>query len=436
MGNETSTDHDSKNDHHDNEADEIDFDVDDASQEALVNENDLREEAHTFTEIIKTTNILQCIGKLVCNFKYSSGKTFSARGTATVFKTHNGYVYALTAAHNCRHTEYWDCTNCQRRNKKRKCDQCSIKSTSKHILKAGKIYFNRKTLKGELIGKYKCDIVWINDVLYEKHPFPPAGYDSAIIKFEDDEGYYENTCKNIMLLNGRKFYKRIKSKKNSFYIFGYPAFVKSKTDQRENMWGSESIEDEFTVIKHKKTECFYLTQNEIDASKGTSGAAIFSIHEIDNVHYTVIFAVHTGGNGNDIKYISGAYNIGVFLNETFDAKYDETFEDLAFKSVNDQNEIPDRRCRVPDFEDKDEHILKCIGYMEMTWIKKNGNDVIKRRECATGTVFHVGEDGSTFVLTCAHNVAHALYCCSNCGNYSFSKKQNCCAAPDCKREKK
>eukprot|EP01084_Bolivina_argentea_P292313 502503_1 len=100
--------------------------------------------------------------------------------------------------------------------------------------------------------------------------------------------------------------------------------------------------------------------------------------------------------------------------------------------VNDK----DGRRRVPDFEDKDEHILKCIGYMEMTWTKKNGNDVIRRRECGTGTVFHVGQDGSTFVLTCAHNVSHALYCCSNCGNYSFSKNKNyCCGAPDYKREK-
>eukprot|EP01084_Bolivina_argentea_P005830 11000_1 len=99
--------------------------------------------------------------------------------------------------------------------------------------------------------------------------------------------------------------------------------------------------------------------------------------------------------------------------------------------VNDK----DGRRRAPDFEDKDCNILKCIGYMEMTWTKKNGNDVIKRRECGTGTVFHVGEDGTTFILTCAHNIAHALYCCSNCGNHSFNKKKNyCCPAPDYKRE--
>eukprot|EP01084_Bolivina_argentea_P050501 92884_1 len=432
--NNKSSAHKNKTDHKDH----ADFDVDDAVEEVQVNEQDLREEARTFSEVIKTTNILHCIGKLVSKFKDSSGNKFGNRGTGTVYKVHNGYAYVLTAAHNLRFKEYWVCTACQQRNKTRKCGHCSSTDFSKaHILKPGKIYFERKTLKGEFEEKYDCDVVSIEDALYEKHPFPAAGYDLATLKFKDDSGYYADKCKNIMLINGcRRLFDGMKIKNKSFYIFGYPAFVKGKTDQRENMWGGQSIEDEFTVIKHKKTGCFYLTQDEVDASKGTSGAAIFSIYEIDNVHYTVIFAVHTGGNGNDIKYISGAYNIGVFLNETFDAKYDETFEDLAFKSVNDQNEIPDRRCRVPDFEDKDEHILKCIGYMEMTWIKKNGNDVIKRRECATGTVFHVGEDGSTFVLTCAHNVAHALYCCSNCGNYSFSKKQNCCAAPDCKREKK
>eukprot|EP01084_Bolivina_argentea_P318754 552866_1 len=114
-----------------------------------------------------------------------------------------------------------------------------------------------------------------------------------------------------MLINGLKFYNAMKMKNNSFYIFGYPAFVRNKSIQRENMGGAESVDDEFKIREHKKTGCFYLTQNEIDASKGTSGAAIFSIYEINNVHHTVIFGVHTGGNGDDIDYKSGAYNIGV-----------------------------------------------------------------------------------------------------------------------------
>eukprot|EP01084_Bolivina_argentea_P042924 79122_1 len=61
------------------------------------------------------------------------------------------------------------------------------------------------------------------------------------------------------------------------------------------MWGAQSINDEFIIQKHQKTGCFYLKQNEIDASKGTSGAAIFSIYEFNDVNHAVIFGVHTGG---------------------------------------------------------------------------------------------------------------------------------------------
>eukprot|EP01084_Bolivina_argentea_P190127 326815_1 len=299
-----------------------DFDIDDAVQEVLVNKQDLREEAFTFSDVIENTNILKCIGKIVSNFKNSSGKTFSMRGTGTVFKVKNGNAYILTAAHNLRFTEHWNCVNCQQQNKTRKCDLCGSKITSNaHILKAGKIYFHRKTLKGNLERKYKCDIVRIEDNLYEKFPFPAAGYDYAILKFPDVLGYYEKTCVNIMLINGHKFNDAIKRKKNSYYIFGYPAFVKNK--ERDNIWGAESIDDEFTIKKHQKTECFYLTQNEIDASKGASGAAIFSIYEINNVHYTVIFGLHTGGKGDNIQYKNGAYNIGVLLDDKFNAEYDK-----------------------------------------------------------------------------------------------------------------
>eukprot|EP01084_Bolivina_argentea_P050503 92887_1 len=366
--NNKSSAHKNKTDHKDH----ADFDVDDAVEEVQVNEQDLREEARTFSEVIKTTNILQCIGKLVCKFKNSSGKTFGTRGTGTVYKVHNGYAYVLTAAHNLRFKEYWDCTACQQRNKTRKCGYCSSKDYSKaHILKSGKIYFERKTLKGEFEEKYNCDVVSIEDALYEKHPFPAAGYDLATLKFKDDSGYYSDKCKNIILINGyRKFFDGMKVKNKSFYIFGYPAFVKSKTDQRENMWGSESIEDEFTVIKHKKTECFYLTQNEIDASKGTSGAAIFSIYEIDNVHYTVIFAVHTGGRGYDTEYKLGAYNIGILLDEKFDAEYDKKFNDLLFvapfgnkKKIDESDNKSDfgKRDIKKELEQEDSAVISAFG---------------------------------------------------------------------------
>eukprot|EP01084_Bolivina_argentea_P318274 551917_1 len=182
MGNNISSDH---------KEDGADFDVDDAVEEVQVNEQDLRKEAHTFSEVVKTTNILQCIGKLECKFKYSSGTKFETRGTGTVYKVLDGYAYVLTAAHNLRVKEYWHCTACQQRNKTRKCPNCNSNDYSKaHIIKSGKIYFQRKTLKGEFEEQYKCDVVSIEDALYEKHPFAPAGYDLATLKFNDDSGYY------------------------------------------------------------------------------------------------------------------------------------------------------------------------------------------------------------------------------------------------------
>eukprot|EP01084_Bolivina_argentea_P142680 250634_1 len=99
--------------------------------------------------------------------------------------------------------------------------------------------------------------------------------------------------------------------------------------------------------------------------------------------------------------------------------------------VNDE----DGRLRVPESEDKNEAILKCIGYLENTWTHKNGHEIIKKREIGTGTVFHVTGDGTTFVLTCAHNVRTAIYCCSKCNNYSFTKTSHgVCRASDYEKE--
>eukprot|EP01084_Bolivina_argentea_P148216 259165_1 len=99
--------------------------------------------------------------------------------------------------------------------------------------------------------------------------------------------------------------------------------------------------------------------------------------------------------------------------------------------VNDE----DGRRRAPDSEDRNEAILKCIGYLEITWTHKNGDDIIKRREMGTGTVFHVAKDGTTYVLTCAHNVRTGIYCCSKCKNYSFKKTNHgVCAASNYQRE--
>eukprot|EP01084_Bolivina_argentea_P058989 107682_1 len=285
-----------------------DSDSDDAYQEAIVNDKDERKEAYKFK--IENTNIRYCIGKLICKFMDTNNIKITERGTATVFKVINGYAYIITCAHNLRKNIY-TCTKCNKRNNSQKCSTCGSKEFSKiHILKANKIYFERRDIKSaEFAETYNCDMndIDLNDISYERFPFPTAGYDIAVLKFKDD-GYYKEKCKNIILVDGKLFHN-IKNKAIPYYIFGFPGYINDK--ENHQLWGGESIKDEF-ICKRYKQQRFFLKQHEIDTSVGTSGAAIFAVVKgPGNVFYTIIFAVHTGG-------IYKKYNAGTLVDKNID----------------------------------------------------------------------------------------------------------------------
>eukprot|EP01084_Bolivina_argentea_P174922 302963_1 len=182
---------------HETPFDEIknDFDdFDDGDQEVQVNADDLREKAVGCS--IKNQNIIVCIGKIRTTYIASDGTSKNTNGTGTVYKVIDGFAYVITCAHNLRLTEYWQCNECNQRNKRRKCSNINCKSlnSTAHILKAGKVYFQRRKLEnGDKEQEYKFDkdAVYINDNKYSELPLAKSGYDIAILKFKDLNDYYK-----------------------------------------------------------------------------------------------------------------------------------------------------------------------------------------------------------------------------------------------------
>eukprot|EP01084_Bolivina_argentea_P005834 11015_1 len=105
-----------------------------------------------------------------------------------------------------------------------------------------------------------------------------------------------------------------------------------------------------------------------------------------------------------------------------DEKYD-TDDDCDQEAIVNEN---DGRRRITLKEAEHDHIFKCIGYMEITFEHK---DAGRHREMGTGTVFHVKNDGTTLILTAAHNVRTLAHGCKDCNKYFYTSKkhmhQNC-----------
>eukprot|EP01084_Bolivina_argentea_P266331 451720_1 len=320
------------NNNEDNKSQFIDikeeYDDSDGEQEAQVNQDDLREKA--FGCSIQNQNIISCIGRIKATYIKSNNSSESRGGTGTVYKVVDSYAYVITCAHNIRLTEYFQCNQCNQRNHKRICPQCKVPNSTANILKAGKVYFQRRKLENGVGEKeYKCDseIVYIDDDKYTQYPFAKGGYDIAIIKFKDVDNYYKNICENILLVDG-KLFQRVRDK-HAYYIFGYPQTViknpfTDKYKQREAMWGAESISDvfEYEFNDYNNGQSF-LKQREIDASSGTSGAAIFSIYG----KYILIFGIHTGGSK------TFKYNVGTIMDDKIDYLKIHTAPNSKIKTV-------------------------------------------------------------------------------------------------------
>eukprot|EP01084_Bolivina_argentea_P249443 417573_1 len=295
------------------------FNSDDIEQEVVVNSSDQRTRANGSS--IHPKNILKCIGfikSLYMDKEINNGKSFHTRGSGTVYKVNEGYAYVISCAHNFRFIANWKCNTCNIKNKKRQCSQCDNKSATATIVKASKFFFERRDLSnGDREQNYQCDMVYIPDSKYSALPLGDCGYDIAIVRFKDLNNYYKENCKDILLVNGKLLHsiRDSQNKHSQFYIYGYPQKVfndeqNAKTKIRKEMWGGVSVKNTFNCeVNTFGNGQTILTQNVIDATPGASGSPIFSIYF---EKYTLIFAVHTGGN----KTLQ--YNVGTLIDKTID----------------------------------------------------------------------------------------------------------------------
>eukprot|EP01084_Bolivina_argentea_P259503 437858_1 len=71
---------------------------------------------------------------------------------------------------------------------------------------------------------------------------------------------------------------------------------------------------------------------------------------------------------------------------------------------------------------RDLQIIKCIGQIEAEYNYIVEHDY-KESSVGTGTVYRVTNDGSSFILSCAHNVRHQVKHCSKCNTYNPTNKK-------------
>eukprot|EP01084_Bolivina_argentea_P039998 73902_1 len=293
-------------------------------QEAIVNSTDLRTAVYNSNQ--KDEQILKCIGYLRTTFKYAQHSyKLQKRGTGTVISVSNDKIcYVLTCAHNIR-TKVYHCPNCNKYLNLKHDDKnrayyenhsnCTTTPNPKFI-KANKIEFIRCSIhkqyqkkmqnkSDELVIKYgdeekiylcnmNTNTSWIDDQKYELYSSTSAGYDIAIISFEDIDGYYKkNIPTKIDVQNGKNTIEKIKQ----FNIWGYPF-------DKTGMYGMKSIQTNYQFKQHSKTDQIYLKQEEIDTTAGQSGAVIWT----KNGSQFILCGVHTGGSA------AKKYNVGTLFN--------------------------------------------------------------------------------------------------------------------------
>eukprot|EP01084_Bolivina_argentea_P288200 494636_1 len=79
----------------------------------------------------------------------------------------------------------------------------------------------------------------------------------------------------------------------------------------------------------------------------------------------------------------------------------------------------DLRVKVIESDDRKQSIMECIGHLKSDFIYDTNE--YRKSVAGTGTVFHVGNDGATFVVSCAHNVRTLVWHCSKCNKYMNDK---------------
>eukprot|EP01083_Nonionella_stella_P220835 789667_1 len=159
------------------------------------------------------------------------------------------------------------------------------------LLKPTKILFMRRSMKFDNRGcpeaSYKCFTVYLEENKYTLNRARRAGFDWAIIGFNDD-GFYEKNCKNIEFQAGTKAFLN----GEEIAIFGYPHNNEHKTSDYYKMYGMKTrAMKQFEIKKHINTDRYYIVQRGIDTDSGQSGSALWFIEN----GIVFIVGVHVGG---------------------------------------------------------------------------------------------------------------------------------------------
>eukprot|EP01084_Bolivina_argentea_P054534 99993_1 len=83
----------------------------------------------------------------------------------------------------------------------------------------------------------------------------------------------------------------------------------------------------------------------------------------------------------------------------------------------------DLRIKATKSDDKNESIMQCIGHLESHYIY-DAHGGYRKSTAGTATVFYVGSNGKTFIVSCAHNVRTLVWRCNQCQKYMDKKKKH------------
>eukprot|EP01083_Nonionella_stella_P126939 384461_1 len=105
------------------------------------------------------------------------------------------------------------------------------------------------------------------------------------------------------------------------------------------------------------------------------------------------------------------------------------FRSTVVPTSDDYDEVivngQDLRQPVYETKQKDEHIIKCIGQLRVTY--KYDDHSLQSVGTGTGTVFKsVTNNGITtsFIITCAHNIRTIIFHCNKCNKYMETRNDN------------
>eukprot|EP01084_Bolivina_argentea_P137011 241307_1 len=201
----------------------------------------------------KNEPIIDCIGILIVQYK---NKT--SYGTGTIVACNNGKAFVISNA-----------------------GTCIIRSST-----PTSIYFiidQRGKTK-----KYETKLEYFNDkyLSISDSNKACAGFDYAVLSFEDKEQFYVQLTKDITIYDGVKTLEQY----GRFSIYEYKRSCDKEKLLRSELWGDSAVGRNYWIVKHKRTGKHYLRQKEVVASVG--GSPLWTKDEMTGS--IVVFGIHTG----------------------------------------------------------------------------------------------------------------------------------------------